>query len=275
MNFKKSILLSFSLSTVLLNLSVLGGDNTDTDYRPQETSDLPQQNVSKRRPSKIPENVDLSGKIALNANQCSLLSKGSVLRNAGKNLAMTDPIMKLNKLCKRYPYTIAVPTIEAYFAYCTKKNANGLVVGVVKSPACAELSYLGNSMMLYMYLKGSPKVFTPTGFIDNPKISSADKDFMGLWKHFNNVINSKRKMKSGDEKLPFEKGESFERQLEAVMDRDDNSRGGYGSFNEQTGKRQAKHVRKVAKRAKVENAIKLFRSLSPEEQRIFMETVRG
>ncbi|MBA4249932.1 MAG: hypothetical protein C0432_03250 [Candidatus Puniceispirillum sp.] len=265
MNVNKSILLIFFLSITLANQSICAMNTKDEDYRPQE-SDLPRENMSQGIASGNLNPVDMSRKISLNANQCSLLSRGSVLRNAGRNLAMTDPIMKLNKLCKRYPYTIAVPTIEAFFAYCTKKNANGLVVGVVKSPACGELSYLGNSMMLYMYLKGSPEIFTPTGPTKNPKISPADKDFIGLWKHFNNVVNNKRKTKRGDEKLPFEKGESFERQLEAVMDRDPNSRGGYSTFKAQTRKRQKKHVAKMKTKAQLDKLAMEIRSLTPEQQ---------
>lgn len=278
MNYKKSILLSLSASFVLISKVAVGDD-----YRPSNLED-PINSVSEKR------NRDLEGdlerdtrrsplnqkrKISLNAQQCALLSKGSVLRNIGRNLSMNDPIMKLNNLCKRYPYTIAVPSIEAYYAYCTKKNEQGLVTGVIKSPACAELSYLGNSMMLYMYLKGSPEIFKPDGYIKNPKLSASDKPFIGLWKHINNVINVKRKSKRGDEKLPFEKGESFERQLAAVMDRDENSRGRYEDFNEQTGKRQAKHFKKEQKRIKLENALKAFRSLSPEDKQAFFNVVDG
>lgn len=264
MSLKKSILLGLSLSILSMidtAFSMEGPDGYNTDS--MSDSELGVSTIRSRQSG-------FDRKIRLNANQCALLSKGSVLRNAGRNLSMNDPIMKLNNLCKRYPYTIAVPSIEAFYAYCTKKNPEGLVTGVIKSPACAELSYLGNSMMLYMYLKGSPEIFKPEGYVKNPKLGANDKPFIGLWKHLNNVVNEKRKAKRGDEKLPFEKGESFERQLEAVMDRDENSRGGYADFNQQTGKRQEKYLRKERKRVALEKTLRAFRNLSPEDKDAFL-----
>lgn len=270
MNLKKSVLLGLSFSVLLMNDTVFSMEGPD-GYNSDSMIDRESLRESEPRGSSMrsrPSGFDR--KIQLNANQCALLSKGSVLRNAGQNLSMNDPIMKLNNLCKRYPYTIAVPSIQAYYAYCTKRNAEGLVTGVIKSPACAELSYLGNSMMLYMYLKGSPQIFNTEGYIKNPKLGPSDKPFIGLWKHLNDVVNAKRKSKRGDEKLPFEKGESFERQLEAVMDRDENSRGGYAEFNQQTGKRQEKFLRKQRKRIELEKTLNAFRKLSPEDKDAFL-----